>query len=191
MDVAEMAGACIDRPPLQNVGTSTASLFWFAVRVREKFRAKAEQQFTAHGYEFFSPAVMETRQWSDRRKVMSVPLFSGYVFCRFSPDRPLPILCTPGVIDIVRFGARLAEVDAAELAAIKQALESTRAVDALPELVYGQRVRVMRGPMEGVEGALAVIRSNVRLILSVTMMNRSVAVEIDRADVAAIETITQ
>ena len=184
--VADMAGACTNFLPSLIANDSTASLPWFALRVREKLRSTTEQYLTAGQHEFFSPVTTELRQWSDRRKAISVPLFGGYLFCRFDRERQLSILRTPGVIDIVRCGARPAEVDTQELAAIRLALTTMKTVDPLPHLVCGQRVQVVRGPMAGVEGVLALIRSELRLVLAVTMMNRSVAVEIDRSHVTAL-----
>jgi transcription antitermination factor NusG len=185
-DVAHMAGACTISPAAASVNHSMTSLPWFALRIREKLRSTTEQYLVAGEHEFFSPVTTELRQWSDRRKKVSVPVFGGYLFCRFEREQQLAVLRTPGVIDIVRCGARPAEVDAQELAAIRTALVTIEKADPLPHLVCGQRVQVVQGPMAGVEGVLAMVRSELRLVLAVTMMNRSVAVEIDRANVIAI-----
>ena len=167
--------------------TPGSSAAWFAVRLREKFRAFAEELFVAQGIEFFSPMIAETHQWSDRRKTVLVPLFAGYVFCRFDPNHHVAILRTLGVIDIVRSGARFCEVDPRELQAIDQALRSQQPVEPLPNLVVGQRVRMGSGPMQNVEGILLESLSHCRLVLSVSMMNRSIAVQVERSQVEAID----
>ena len=202
MNVADMAGACLNGSAapvassafhaagemgVHDLATRYRTLPWFAIRVREKLRATTEQHLQAIACEFFSPVTTETRQWSDRMKVVEVPLFSGYLFCQFDPERQLAILRTPGVMDLVRTGARPAEVDPKELQHLKHALQMKVPAEALPTLVCGERVRVMRGAMRGVEGVLLTLKSELKLVLAVTMMNRSVAVEIDRRDVAAIQ----
>ena len=169
-----------------NIHAVNGLLPWFAVRVREKFRDNAEQMLRAQDVEFFSPMTTERRQWSDRQKTVTVPLFPGYLFCRFDPERQLTILRTLGVIDIVRRGARLAEVDPVELKAVERALGIDKHVESLPRLIEGQPVRVILGPLRGVTGVLVEQKNEWKLLLAVTMMNRSVAVAIDRAQVEAI-----
>ena len=181
---------CVGSTPLSfnfSVSTGPKPMAWFAVRVREKFRPFAEELFAAQGIEFFSPRVLEMRQWSDRQKPVLVPRFAGYVFCRFDPSCQLPILRTLGVIDIVRSGSRLSEVDPRELEAVERALASRQPVEPLAELITGQRVRVSSGPLQGLEGVLLECRSHWKLVLAVTMMNRSIAVQVERSQVDVLE----
>ena len=173
-------------PARFNTSAVQTSKAWFAVRVREKFRPFAEELFTAQGIEFFSPMITEMRQWSDRRKPVLVPLFAGYVFCRFDPSFQLAILRTLGVIDIVRSGSKLCEVDPRELQAVEQALQSKQPIEPIASLVTGQRVRVSSGPLKHVEGVLMECRSQYKLVLGVTMMNRSIAVQVERSQVEAL-----
>lgn len=172
--------------PLPDLTGAAQPTPWFAVRLREKFRFSTEQMLSAQGIEFFSPMTTELRQWSDRRKVVSLPLFAGYLFCRFEADRYGAIVRTLGVIDLVRVGNRLAEVDPEELDAIRRALHHELAVEELPALVVGQRVRVISGPLCDVEGVLLQTRTQSKLVLSISMMQRAVAVQIDRSQVQAL-----
>jgi transcription antitermination factor NusG len=153
---------------------------WFALRVREKFRVVTEDMLSAQGITFFSPTTTDLRQWSDRVRAIVVPLFAGYLFCSFDPRNQLTILRTMGVIDIVRSGSQLATVDHRELDAICTALRTTPHVTAIPYLAHGQKVRVVEGPLRDVVGILTEVKSRCTLVLAVTMMNRSVAVQIDR-----------
>jgi transcription antitermination factor NusG len=182
-NVAEMAGAC--SASLRSVVT-TPTFPWFALCVREKMRAITEESLLAHEYEIFSPVRQEVRQWSDRKKTFDIPLFPGYLLCRFDPQRFLPILKTPGVIGLVKTGNRLIPADEDEVRAVQLAVGAGVNVEPLPNLVVGQRVIVVRGPMSGTEGVLTEIRSQLKLVLGVSMMNRSVAVEIDRLSIAPI-----
>jgi transcription antitermination factor NusG len=186
-DVADMAGACLEglaaaQMPLKTL-QSTASLPWFALRVREKMREITEERLVPVTSDTFSPMVTEVRQWSDRRKVMKLPVFAGYLFAQFELDKRMDVLKVLGVIDLVRVGARPAEVDRDEIEALRTAFAAQVPMEPLPHLVQGQAARVIAGPMRGVEGTLALVKSELKLVLAVTMMNRSVAVEIDRAHV--------
>lgn len=152
---------------------------WFAIRVREKYRVVTEEMLAAQRIAFFSPMVTDLHQWSDRIKAVSLPLFAGYLFCSFDPQKQLTVLRTVGVIDILRTGSRLAVVDRGELEAICKAIHTSPTVSSVPFMAQGQRVRVTRGPLRDVEGILTEIKSRCTLVLAVTMMNRSVAVQID------------
>ena len=189
-NVADMAGACsnglLASQNTLNAGKLNGSELWYALRVREKMREIAEERLIPFVADMFSPTVSEVRQWSDRKKVIKVPVFAGYLFARFDVDKRMDVLKVLGVIDLVRVGARPAEVDGNEIDGLRRAFEAALPVEPLPHLVQGQAVRVIGGPMRGVEGTLALVKSELKLVLAVTMMNRSVAVEIDRAQLVAI-----
>jgi transcription antitermination factor NusG len=108
------------------------------------------------------------------------PLFPGYVFCRFDPIHRLPILTTPGVVSIVGVGKEPAPISDSEVEAIQVVLRSGCAAGPCPFLREGQRVRVNRGSLEGLEGILIQKKSEWRVVVSVTMFQRSVSVAIDR-----------
>ncbi len=188
--VADMAGACSNELWMTEehveTGKFKTSDLWYALRVREKMREIAEERLVPFVADMFSPTVSEVRQWSDRKKVIRVPVFAGYLFARFDVDKRMNVLKVLGVIDLVRIGARPAEVDRYEIDALRRAFTAALPVEPLPSLVQGQAVRVIAGPMRGVEGTLALVKSELKLVLAVTMMNRSVAVEIDRAHLVAI-----
>ena len=182
-NVADMAGACSDAPGSVKFGLEMQCWPWFALRVREKMRGITEAHIVPLVADVFSPKISEVRQWSDRRKIVEVPVFPGYLFAQFELDKRMNVLKVLGVMDMVRVGARPAEVDPDEIAALRQAFAAQVSIEPLPHLMEGQRVRVTFGPMRGVEGTLALVKSKMKLILAVTMMNRSVAVEIDQKHV--------
>ncbi len=151
---------------------------WYALCIRQRFREQCEDYLKAYAYDFFSPVKTEVRQWSDRRKTAQVPLFPGYLFCRFECKESMPIWRAPGVIDIINSGGRFLEVDAEQIDNVKRCLEASASVDVVPELVRGRKVQVIAGPMAGVFGVLAFVKQQQRVALEITMMNRSVLVEI-------------
>jgi len=157
---------------------------WFAVRTaagREKFVAT---QFQNKGFDHFLPLYKSRRKWSDRTKELELPLFPGYLFCRFELSNRLPILITPGVKLIVGFGRVPAAVSAAEIDSLRRAVASGAQAAPCPYLSVGQKVRIQEGPLAGVEGILLQIKSDWRIVLSVELLRRSVAVELDRAVIA-------
>jgi transcription antitermination factor NusG len=132
------------------------------------------------GYEEFLPMYRSSRQWCDRIKKLDLQLFPGYLFCRFDVHHQLPILTTPGVISIVGAGKTPIPVDDDEIEAIKAILRSGLAVQPWPLLQVGSKVYIERGPLAGVEGIITNTEKVYRLVVSVSLLQRSVAVEIDR-----------
>lgn len=127
------------------------------------------------------PMCRSRRRWSDRVKEVEVPLFSGYLFCRFDPhDRQVPILGTPGVISIVGAGKTPIPVPDAEIEAIRSVVRSGLKAQPWPYVKLGTPVYIERGPLAGLEGIVTNTDKVCRLMVSVSLLQRSVAVEIDR-----------
>lgn len=152
---------------------------WYAVRVRSNCEFLANQILENKGFETFLPTYNSRRIWSDRVKNLSLPLYPGYVFCRLEFERRLPVLQSPGVVDIVNDGRRGLSIPEEELAAIRKIVDSKLKVTPWPFLQVGQRVEVHRGPLQGVEGILLAQKKNFRLVVSVSLLQRSVNVEIE------------
>jgi transcription antitermination factor NusG len=152
---------------------------WYALHVRPRFERHVQTHLEDKGYEVFYPTYTTTRQWSDRVKSLAFPLFPGYVFCRFNVHARLPILITPGVNQVVGSGKTPIMVDEGELAAIRRVMESGVAAQPWPYLKVGETVQIENGPLEGLTGIVTRIKSSDRLVVSVSLLMRSVAVELD------------
>ena len=161
---------------------------WFAVQVKSTHEKRVTSLLQYQTYECFLPLYTSRRRWSDRIKRVKLPLFPGYVFSRFTPVDRIPILKTPSVISIVGIGAIPTPIDECEIAAIQRAVASGFGLSPHPFLQVGQRVRINGGSLCGLEGLIADVRKRDHLILSVTLLQRSVAVEIDSAWVTPIHT---
>jgi transcription antitermination factor NusG len=111
---------------------------------------------------------------------VELPLFPGYVFCRLDPRFRLPLLVTPGVFHLVGIGKAAAPIDDEEIAAIQRIVRSGSGAESWPYLAIGQRVCIEYGPLAGLEGFLVEIRKQQRVVVSVTLLRRSVAVEVER-----------
>jgi transcription antitermination factor NusG len=167
------------------VACPTASLQWFALKVRTRAEKTAEDALARRGFETLAPTFVERRKYSDRVKEKQAPLFPGYVFCKLNWNDRLPVLSTPNVEYIVGFGTEPTPVPQTELEAVKAVAESA-ACSPHPFLRLGQRVRLLSGPLADIEGILVGTRPNQRLVVSVELLQRSVAAEIDAAAVRVI-----
>ncbi len=159
---------------------------WYAVQVRPKFERIVASTLLGKGYEGFLPVYRCKRRWSDRIKELELPLFSGYLFCRFDISKRLPILVTPGVVRIVGIGRAPVPVEENEMSAILSIVLAGANAEPCPYVHVGQRVRVDRGTFSGVEGILVAVKKPARLVVSVTLLQRSIAVEVDEAWVTPI-----
>ncbi len=159
---------------------------WWAVYTRHQHERSIEEMLLAKGFEVFLPLYESTRLWKDRRKVLSLPLFPCYVFVRGGLDRRLQVLTTPGVYMILSHGEHVAMIPQDEIEAIRRTIDGPFRVEPHPFLKCGERVRVVRGSLEGVEGVLMRKKNLYRLVLSVEMLAQAVSVEIDAADVVPV-----
>ena len=166
---------------LRDVDDGRGSRQWYAIRIKSKFEKLAAASLHGKGFEEFLPLYRSKRCWSDRVKTLDLPLFPGYLFCRFDAhDDWLPILNTPGVVSIVACGNTLVPVSEAEIATIQAVLRSGLLALPWPNLTIGSHVVIDRGPLAGIEGIALDVDRKYRLLVSVSLLQRSVAVEIDR-----------
>jgi transcription antitermination factor NusG len=169
---------------LENVGRGMAEgMGWWALYTRHQHEKVVADMLEAKGFEVFLPLYESVRQWKDRSKKLLLPLFPCYVFVRGGLNHRLQAVMTPGVHMILSHGERVALIPEEEIEAIRKVVEEPCRVEPHPFLRCGERVRVTRGCLEGVEGILTRKKSSYRLVLSVDTLAQSVAVEIDAADV--------
>lgn len=153
---------------------------WFAVRVKSNREKVTAVTLRGMGYEDFLPVYRSVRRYSARTRTIEFPLFPGYVFGRFNPNDRLPVLSIPGVLHIVGISRVPLPVDTGEIEAIRRVVTSRVFAEPWPFLGVGERVVIERGPLGGVEGIVVALKKGLRLVISVTLLQRSVAVEIDR-----------
>lgn len=156
------------------------NLSWYALQIQSKLGSVASATLCGKGCEAYQPLYRCGHRWSDRVKQLDLPLFPGYLFCRFDVRNRLPILTTPGVISIVGAGKTPVPVDDDEIEAIRAILRSGLAAQPWPFLRVGSKVYVEGGPLAGVEGIITNTDKVYRLVVSVSLLQRSVAVEINR-----------
>lgn len=187
---------------------------WFAVRVKSNYERIANSALSAKGFEVCLPLCRSRRAPKRHLRERKLPiscagvsprlvveteyarnsdrlavLFPGYVFCYFDRTSLMPVLTTPGVVGIVCCGRTPEPVDPVEMLAVKRLTESGVVYEPYPYLEVGQRVCVLEGPLEGVEGVLLRERGADRLVLSVSLLQRSVIAEVERSWVEPLATV--
>jgi transcription antitermination factor NusG len=155
-------------------------MHWYALSVRPQHEKAVAEQLQAKGLEGYLPLYRAKRRWSDRSKTIELPLFSRYTFCRFNFEQRLRVLQTPSVNSIVGCGGKPCPVSDQEIASIRTMVNSGLPLSPWPFMRLGQRVRICHGSMQGVEGVLSREKSAYRVVVNVELLNRAVAVEIER-----------
>jgi transcription antitermination factor NusG len=154
---------------------------WYPIRVRSNFEQAVSGSLRGKGYETYVPVYRKLGSPNPRTRNIDFPLFPGYVFCRIDLLHRLPVVMTPGVVHVVSFGGAFVPVPETELEAIREVILSGLPCVPWPYLAKGQTVRIEYGSMTGVEGRLIQARGQLRIVLSIEMLQRSVSVEIDRS----------
>jgi transcription antitermination factor NusG len=165
----------------------TEQELWFALRVRNRHEYLVSTTLGNKGYETFLPVYKVRRQWSDRSKAASLPLFPTYLFCRLDPENRLPVLVTPGVLAIVGTGKRPVPIEEDEIEAVRRISASGLPVTPWPGLEIGRKVWVEHGPLRGVEGVILDDSRVPRLLVGITLLQRSISVEVDSGWLAPLE----
>jgi transcription antitermination factor NusG len=165
------------------LGQTNPESNWYAVYTRHQHERTVAQILAIKGFETLLPLSQVRRRWKDRVKLLSVPLFPCYVFLNGSLERHRDIVTTPGIHAFVLSAGQPATVPIAEINALRQGAESGARLEPHPFLKSGDWVRVKSGPLEGIQGIMVRKKSVSWLVLSVAMLGKSAAVEIDAFEV--------
>lgn len=159
---------------------------WFALEITRRQEKHVETLLRGRGYDAFLPQYEALSKRADRVAKVRLPLFPGYLFCRFDPVHRLPILTTPGVYRIVSTMEGPLAVDEREVEDLRAVIASRACCQPWPYVEVGQQMRIISGPLRGVEGIVTEYTKQRRLILSVTLLRRAVAVELDAVAVEPV-----
>jgi len=158
---------------------------WYAAYTHANHEKKAATHLLQRGIEHFLPTYTSIRRWKDRRVRLEMPLFPGYVFVQVAPSDFLPVLHTPGIAYVVSFNGQPAALPAEQIHQLRHGLSQMR-VEPHRFVAAGRRVRILSGPLQGAEGILMRVKNTCRVVLSVKLIQRSVAVEVDWADLELV-----
>ena len=159
---------------------------WYVACTVARHEKRVADLLQSRGLPFSLPLYEAVHRWKDRRAIVHLPLFPGYVFVHVALSNRLNVLTIPGVLRFVSFNGRPAPLPDWELEAIHTALSARLSAEPHPYLKVGQRVRIKAGPLTGTEGILVRKRNRFRLVLSVDMIMRSVALDVDASEVEAV-----
>jgi len=156
---------------------------WYALTTCSRHEKSVAEQIERRSFQCFLPLYRSVRRWKDRRKELNLALFPGYVFVRMALEDRLRVLQLPGVVRLVSFNGKPAVLPDAEIEALQARLSGDVRVEPHPYLRTGRRVRVRSGAMQGLEGIIVRRKERCRVVFSIDLIMRSVAVEVDEADV--------
>jgi transcription antitermination factor NusG len=160
---------------------------WYAIYTRHRHEKSVARTLTAKGFTIFLPLYSAARRWKDRTKVITLPLFSCYVFIQGGLERRLDIVTTEGIHGFVCCAGLPATIPPQEIDNIRQVVERSIKIDPHPFIKRGDRVRVKAGPLDGIEGILVRKKNFSRLVLTVELLGKSAAVEVDFSIVERIK----
>jgi transcription antitermination factor NusG len=160
---------------------------WFALQTKPRHEKKIDQLLRQKGYECLTPTYRQKRKWSDRTVEVDLPLFPMYVFCRLSSSVLGKAISTSGVIRIVGFNGEPAEVTVEEIESLQRLMQSNVLREPWKYLCDGTSVVVETGPLAGTHGIICAGDDNKnRLVISVTLLQRSVAIQLDQDTVISV-----
>ena len=161
---------------------------WYAVQTAYRSEQRVALGLTNKGLEIYLPLIREVHQWKDRKKVVDVPAFSGYLFVHYEPTlgNRVRVLETSGVVRLLGGNHLPNEVSEEEIEAVRRTVNSGVDCDRCDALIPGTLVRVMRGPLAGVQGRLVRMKNRVRLVIAISVFAQAISAEVDQNDVQAI-----
>jgi transcription antitermination factor NusG len=159
---------------------------WYALQTMPRSEKKVEYLLSQKSYKCLLPTYRQKRQWSDRTVEVELPLFPMYVFCQFSHSAVGKAIATPGVSRIVGFGGRPVEVAPKEIEALQLLAQSHLLREPWTYLPDGTLVKVETGPLTGMSGIICSSEDKRRLVISVTLLQRSVAVQLGEDTVVSV-----
>ena len=159
---------------------------WYALYTAPRHEKRVAAQVKQQGFACFLPLYRSIRRWKDRRKELTLVLFPGYVFVRMALQNRLRVLQLPGAVHLVTFNGQPAELPEEEIENLRSRLDGAGNIEPHPYLSAGRHVRVRSGPLQGLEGIILRTKDRCRIVLSIHLIMRSVAVEVDDGDLEFI-----
>jgi transcription antitermination factor NusG len=159
---------------------------WYAMYTRSRHEKRVREQCERRSIESFLPLYETVHRWKDRRMRVQLPLFSSYVFVRIELIHRLDVLQIPGVVRLVGFNGQPTALNEEEIEALQKGLSGGICTKPHPYLTSGRRVRIKDGPLAGMEGILLRRKGNLRVVISISLLQRSIAVDADLADLEPV-----
>jgi transcription antitermination factor NusG len=161
---------------------------WYSVQTVYRCEHRVSRDLATKGFETYLPVLPEMHQWKDRRKLIEVPAFSGYLFVHYEPSlrNRVKVLETSGIVRLLGGNHAPSPIPEAEIEAVRRILGSGEACNRCDALTPGSMVRVMRGPLAGVQGRLVRIKNSLRLVVAISIFSQAISAELGLNDVEAL-----
>jgi transcription antitermination factor NusG len=161
---------------------------WYAVQTAYRCEQRVALGLITKGFTTYLPLLREVHQWKDRRKLIEVPAFSGYLFLHYEPNlrNRVKVLETNGVVRLLGGNHAPSPISEVEIEAVRRTLGSNLPCDRCDALTPGALVKVTRGPLAGVQGRLARIKNGLRLIVTISVFSQAISAELSLGDVEAV-----
>lgn len=159
---------------------------WCVLQVLSNQEKRVAQHLTSRGVEHYLPLYSERSQWSDRTVTLARPLFPGYVFTRFSTEKKLPIISTPGVVRLLGTEATHT-VSEAEMSRIRQGLDGQCVLRPHPSVEAGTKVRILRGAFAGSEGVVCELRRKCSVVITLSATHQCFSLEVDLENIEVLD----
>ncbi len=159
---------------------------WYALYTAPRHEKSVAGQIERHGISCYLPLYRSVRRWKDRRKELELVLFPGYVFVQIALQDRLRVLQLPGAVRLVARNGQPSALPECEIETLRDRLAGSGTIEPHPYLRAGRRVRVRRGPMQGLEGIIVRRKDSCRVVFSMDLIMRSIAVEVDEPDVELV-----
>jgi transcription antitermination factor NusG len=160
--------------------------YWYAVYTQANHEKKAAAEISRRGVESFLPLYRTARRWSDRRVELELPLFHGYLFVHLALADRLKVLQVPGVVRLVGFGGLPAPLPEDQMEVLRSGLTGSLRAEPHPYLTVGRRVALRSGPLAGMQGILLRRKGKFRVVISIDLIQRALALDADVADVEPV-----
>lgn len=173
---AELEAPCLRTPLFE--------AHWYAAYTNANHEKRVAEQLSLRGVTHFVPTFSSVRKWKDRRITLDLPLFPGYVFVRMALRNRMRVLQVPSVVRLVGFDGMPTPLPDEEIEILRSSFSREVRVKPHPFLTVGRRVRITGGPFAGLEGVLKRQQNTMRVVVSLSLIQRSVAVDVDIADLS-------
>ena len=169
--------------------TTKNSTNWYVLTTRSRHEKKSEQFLKNRGFEVFLPLQKVMRKWIDRKKMVEVPLFSGYLFIRYDESKRFDVLNTPGIVRFLRYNNMDATISDSQVEAIKMALnEIPDEINVIDQhFSEGEEIRIKSGPFKGFYGKIIQYNNNRKIMISIDSIGKSILIEIGKTSVEKID----
>lgn len=163
---------------------TTSALNWYVLVTRSRHEKKCNELLRKKGFEVFLPLQKVMREWSDRKKEIELPLFSGYLFIRYEEARRLEVLNIPGIVRFIRYNQQDAIIPETQIQAVRLALQNMKSVEVTDQkFSQGQEITIKSGPFKGLFGKIIQYKGKRKILVSIDAIGKALLIELGKTQI--------